>query len=117
MLGSSKDILDRMRTREVTGVFHSRKALVDAAEELLVSGIDRAEIDVSASVDELDRIESVLRSRDLFTSRHEMAEASELVRGRDPDNQPLVFICYAQGETLGPDYYRAVANMVYALDT
>jgi hypothetical protein len=55
MLGSPEDILDRMRTREVTGVFHSRKALIDAAEELLVAGIDRADIDVSASVDELDR--------------------------------------------------------------
>src|SRR6202021_2334078 len=43
-----------MRTREVTGVFHSRKALIDAAEELLVAGIDRAYIDGSASVDELD---------------------------------------------------------------
>lgn len=55
MLESSEDILDRMRTREVTGVFHSRKALIDATEELLVAGIDRADIDVSASVDELDR--------------------------------------------------------------
>jgi len=55
MQGSSDDILDRTRTREVTGVFHSRKALIDAAEELLVAGIDRADIDVSASVDELDR--------------------------------------------------------------
>jgi hypothetical protein len=55
MLESSEDILDRIRTREVTGVFHSRKALIDAAEELLVAGIDRADIDVSASVDELDR--------------------------------------------------------------
>jgi hypothetical protein len=55
MLDSSEDILARMRTREVTGVFHSRKALVDAAEELLLAGIDRADIDVSASVDELDR--------------------------------------------------------------
>ena len=55
MIKSSEDILDRMRTREVTGVFHSRKALIDAAEELLVAGIDRADIDVSASVDELDQ--------------------------------------------------------------
>jgi hypothetical protein len=55
MLESSEDILERVRTREVTGVFHSRKALIDAAEELLVAGIDRADIDVSASVDELDR--------------------------------------------------------------
>src|ERR1700694_6173940 len=55
MIESSDDILERLRTREVTGVFHSRKALIDAAEELLVAGIDRADIDISASVDELDR--------------------------------------------------------------
>ena len=55
MLGSSEDTLDQMRTREVTGVFHSRKALIDAAETLLGAGIARADIDVSASVDDLDR--------------------------------------------------------------
>ena len=55
MHGSSDDILDRMRTREVTGVFHSRKALLAAAQELLTAGNDRADIDVSASLDELQR--------------------------------------------------------------
>jgi hypothetical protein len=55
MHGSSDDILDRMRTREVTGVFHSRKALVAAARNLLVAGVDRADIDVSAPLDELQR--------------------------------------------------------------
>jgi hypothetical protein len=52
---SPDDILDQVRTREVTGVFHSRKAFIDAAEELLIAGVDRADIDVSASLDELDR--------------------------------------------------------------
>jgi hypothetical protein len=55
MHGSSDDILDRMRTREVTGVFHSRKALVAAARNLLVAGVDRADIDISAPLDELQR--------------------------------------------------------------
>jgi hypothetical protein len=55
MQGSSDDILERTRAREVTGVFHSRKALVAAAEELLVAGIDRADIDISASPNELER--------------------------------------------------------------
>ena len=55
MQGLSDDILERTRTREVTGVFHSRKALIAAAEELLLSGIDRADLDVSASFDELER--------------------------------------------------------------
>jgi hypothetical protein len=55
MPDSSDDILDRIRAREVTGVFHSRKALEAAAEDLLVSGFDRADIDVSTSPDELAR--------------------------------------------------------------
>ena len=55
MQRSSDDILDWMRAREVTGVFHSRKALIAAAQELLVAGFDRADIDVSASLDELQR--------------------------------------------------------------
>jgi len=55
MHGSTDDILDRMRTREVTGVFHSRKALLASAQALLTAGNDRADIDVSASLDELQR--------------------------------------------------------------
>jgi hypothetical protein len=55
MRASPDDILDRMRTREVTGVFHARKALVAAAEELLVAGFDRADIDVSAPADEMQQ--------------------------------------------------------------
>jgi hypothetical protein len=52
---SPDDILNRIRTREVTGVFHSRKALVDAADDLLIAGFDRADIDVSGPFDELQR--------------------------------------------------------------
>jgi hypothetical protein len=55
MQGSSDDILDQVRTREVTGVFHSRKALHAAMHDLLVAGVDRADVDVSASLDELQR--------------------------------------------------------------
>jgi hypothetical protein len=55
MHGSSDDILDQVRSREVTGVFHSKKALDTAVQDLLVAGVDRADIDVSASLDELQR--------------------------------------------------------------
>jgi hypothetical protein len=48
MQGSSDETLDKLRTREVTGIFHSRKALIAAAEELLTAGFDRADIDISA---------------------------------------------------------------------
>jgi hypothetical protein len=55
MAGTSDEVLDRTRTREVTGVFHSKKALELAAQDLLMAGVDRADIDVSASSDELGR--------------------------------------------------------------
>jgi hypothetical protein len=69
------------------------------------------------SLAELDRIESVLRERDLFTARQQIAGVTELVRGRDPDNLPLVFVCYHDDKPLGPGYYRALADLVYSLDT
>ena len=62
------------------------------------------------SLGELDRIESVLRGHGLFTSRRQIAEgASELLFGRDPDNLPLVLVCYAKNKPLDPDYYRALS--------
>jgi catechol 2,3-dioxygenase-like lactoylglutathione lyase family enzyme len=68
------------------------------------------------SLAELDRIESVLRNHGLYADRDNIADgASQLVRGRDPDNLPLLFVCYA-AETLGPDYYKAFDNLVYSVD-
>jgi hypothetical protein len=55
MAGTSDEVLDRTRTREVTGVFHSKKALELAAQDLLMAGVDRGDIDVSAPSDELGR--------------------------------------------------------------
>ena len=54
-MSEPSDVLDRVRTREVTGVFHSRRALDTAVQDLLSSGFDRADIDVSASPDEQQR--------------------------------------------------------------
>jgi len=57
MSALSELTIDRARVREVTGVFHSRKALQDAAEMLMLSGFDRADVDVVASIDEVrDRL-------------------------------------------------------------
>jgi hypothetical protein len=68
------------------------------------------------SLSELDQIESQLRRSDLFTQRREIGEgASEVILGRDPDNLPLAFV-YDAENTLGPDYYRTIGNLVYALD-
>ena len=68
------------------------------------------------SLGELDRIESFLRSRDLFTDRRKIADgASDLLRGRDPDNLPLVFVCYTK-DTIGPEYYESAIGLYYSLD-
>jgi hypothetical protein len=55
MHGLSDDILEQVSSREVTGVFRSRKTLIEAADDLLAAGFDRADIDVSAPFDELRR--------------------------------------------------------------
>lgn len=69
------------------------------------------------STAEMDRIESVLQAHHLFTSRRNIADgASELISGRDPDNLPLAFVCYADEGPVGADYYREVADLVYSLD-
>ena len=69
------------------------------------------------SLGELDRLESILPGRELFISRRLIADgASELLIGRDPDNLPLVFLCFAKCKPLGSDYYRAIANRAYSLD-
>ncbi len=68
------------------------------------------------SFEELDRIESVLRNGDRFADRRHIDEgASEVVFGRDPDNLPLLFVCYA-AETVGSDYYRTILSLFYSMD-
>ncbi len=66
---------------------------------------------------ELDRVESVLRSRDLFTARRHIGDhLAEMVSGRDLDNMPLAFICYNSDESIGSEYYQAIVDLIYALD-
>ncbi len=68
------------------------------------------------SLAELDRIESALRSNDHFTERRRIDDgASELIRGRDPDNLPLVFVSYA-ADAVGPEYYRTIVDLIYSMD-
>jgi hypothetical protein len=76
----------------------------------------RSEIFNLGSLAELDRIESFLRSRDLFTARRNSVDnASDFVLGRDPDNLPLVFVYYSK-DTLGADYYQKMIELVYSVD-
>jgi hypothetical protein len=52
---SSPDVLERTKVREVAGVFHSRRAVEAAFEDLLLNGFDRADVDRLASLDEVRR--------------------------------------------------------------
>jgi hypothetical protein len=68
------------------------------------------------SREEIDRIETFLRSRDLFTDRRQVHNgASDLLRGRDPDNLPLLFAYYA-ADTIGAEYYQEAIGLFYSLD-
>src|SRR5260221_11883039 len=48
MSGSKDTVLERVKVREVAGVFRSRDALDAAVDELMFAGIDRAGIDLMA---------------------------------------------------------------------
>jgi hypothetical protein len=68
------------------------------------------------SLAELDRIESTLKGQDHFTERRRIDDgASELIRGRDPDNLPLVFVFYAT-DRVGPEYYKTIVSLIYSMD-
>lgn len=96
--------------REMRGVHHTRHGQQSLGVRSITFNV--------GSLAELNRIESVLRSNNLFTARRQIADGtSELLRGRDPDNLPLVFVCYTQEDSLGPDYYRRIADLIYSLDT
>jgi hypothetical protein len=52
-LNESSEVLERIRVREVAGLFYSRQAVEDAVEDLLLNGFDRADIDRLAGLDEV----------------------------------------------------------------
>jgi len=54
-LDKSSDVLETTRVREVAGLFHSREAMEDTVEDLLLNGFDRADIDRLATEDEVHK--------------------------------------------------------------
>jgi len=73
-LDHSSDVLDRIRVREVAGVFHSRAAMEDAVEDLLLSGFDRADIDRLAAMDE------VRKRIQVYVAAEELADVGSVPR-------------------------------------
>jgi hypothetical protein len=69
------------------------------------------------SIGELDRIETVLHDHGCFSSRQTVADGGpEMVRGRDPDNLPLVFVSDDENRILSTEYYLAIVDLVHSLD-
>ena len=75
MTNASDAVIDRAKVREVTGVFHSRHALDTAANELLLTGFDRGDIDVVASLEELPK-----RLGPVYVAAEELADIKEAPR-------------------------------------
>lgn len=110
VLGGASPSAVALILRQTQGIHHVRHG----QQSLGVRSINFS----ISTIDELDRIESVLRAHNLFTARRQLAHgASELVSGRDPDNLPLLFVCYKDDTLLGPDYYQMIAKLGYSLDT
>ena len=65
MCGSKDTVLERMKVREVAGVFRSRDALDAAVHDLMPARIDRTDIDLMAdlkAVREIEPIRTALRA-------------------------------------------------------
>jgi hypothetical protein len=69
------EVIERARVREVAGVFRSRQALDDAVDALLLSGYDRADIDLMGSID-------AVRAKfgDVYVPAEELADLADTPR-------------------------------------
>src|SRR5918995_1217809 len=66
---------ERIKVREVTGVFHSREELETAVGALLEAGFDRADIDIMAGADAI-----VEKLGGIYAPAHELADVPEAPR-------------------------------------
>jgi hypothetical protein len=93
VVGRSSDVIEQVKVREVAGVFHSRRALDAAVDDLLLNGFDRADIDLMADaeavrqhlgriyVDAKDLADVPEAPRTAFVSRDEATAGVALVAG------------------------------------
>ena len=107
-MDESSEVLERVRVREAAGVFHTRQAINDAVEDLLLNGFDRADIDELASIDKVDE-----RLR-VYVAAEEAADVAQVPREpvftRDDITATIVVIASIAGAAIG----LAVAFGVFA---
>ena len=108
-------MLGRVSPRSIGVILRATEHIDEGRQGQQSLGL-RSEIFNLGSLSELNRIESFLRSRNLFTARRNSADnVSDFIIGRDPDNLPLVFVYYAE-EVLGADYYENMIDLAYSVD-
>ena len=68
-------VLERRKVREVTGVFHSRERVDTAANDLLLAGFDRSDIDILGSLTEIPK-----RLGPVYVASEELAHVKQAPR-------------------------------------
>jgi hypothetical protein len=80
-------VLERRRVREVTGVFHSRDRIDSAANDLLLAGFDRGDIDILGSLTEIPK-----RLGPVYVAPEELAHVSRAPRQPFFDSDDLTVL-------------------------
>ena len=75
MDGSSDGTIERAKVREVAAIFHSPEAVETAAEDLLLAGFDRADIDRLADIEEVRK-----RLGPVYIAHEELADVPQAPR-------------------------------------
>jgi outer membrane lipoprotein SlyB len=75
MSGRSDSTIERIRVRELAGVFRTRETLEEAVDALLRAGFDRADVDLMASADAV--VEKLGR---LYAPAQELADVQDVPR-------------------------------------
>jgi hypothetical protein len=94
-----RDVLQRMKVREVTGVFASRAVATPAVDDLLLAGFDRADIDAVAEGKPLRR-----RIGDIPVAAPDLADVTEAPRQEfvAPEDTAAIFaLCVSVAGCLG----------------
>lgn len=93
------EVLERVKVREVTGVFPSRDAANPAVDDLLLSGFDRTDIDAVAEGEPLRR-----RIGDIAVPAPDLADVPEAPRQEfvtPEDTAGIYALCVSIGGCLG----------------
>jgi hypothetical protein len=80
-------VLERRRVREVTGVFHSRERVDSAANDLLLAGFDRGDIDIFGSLTEVPK-----RLGPVYVAPEELAHVNRAPRQPFLDRDDLTVL-------------------------